>query len=180
LIDIDLSPREFFALRGYYYVGMSARLIGETLSCTRQAAEALIKVGRQKLIRACEDGQVAFPLLVEGLMRPSPTANVTRDTGTSASRQERLLDALELHVQRRALDFQEIGECMAGDSFVPTHIKRNSFDQWELHFLNEKAGRSSVPGTAYRPWNTALHCACDWRLCGLQCVGCYGSVAGAP
>ena len=33
-------------------------------------------------------------------------------------------------------DWQELDECMSGSSFVPTHVKRNSFDQWELRYCN--------------------------------------------
>jgi hypothetical protein len=177
--DIGLTAKQYIALRAYYVEGMSHAAISRTLMCSRQNTQMLVSAARAKMIRAYEDGVIDIRLLVEGLLRPSPTSNVTRDLGTSASRRERLLDALELRMQQRALESRAIAECMSGSSFVPTHIKRNSFDQWEMRYLNERQGRGTVPSAAYRAANVAGHCACDWHECGLACAGCYGGCADA-
>jgi hypothetical protein len=177
VLDIELSTSQYLALRAYYVQGMTQAAISRTLGCSRQNVHMLVMTARAKLVRACEDGVVDFLSVVEGLMRPSPTSNVTCDVGKAASRQEQLLDALELRMQQRALESEDTRECMSGSSFVPTHIKRNSFDQWELRFLNEGTGRNSVPSSAYRPRNMARFCACDWRICGLHCAECYADLA---
>jgi predicted DNA-binding protein (UPF0251 family) len=171
-IEIDLTLRQFVALRAYYVEGMTHSAISRTLGCSRQNAHAMVTTAKDKLIRAYDAGDIDIPVITEGLLRPSSTSVTTRDVRVSASRQDELLDALELHMQRRAFDHEEIRECMSGDSFMQTHLQRNHLDQWELHYLAAKSSRRSVPFNRYKPYNAAQDCAAQGNGCVLGCSGC--------
>lgn len=168
----ELTARQYIALRAYYVEGMSHSAISRTLGCSRQNTHELVSTARAKVIRFYEDGILDIQVLVEGLLRPAAHSSPSSNLGVAASRQDELLDALELRMQQRALEIQDISECMSGNSFMPTHIKRNQFDQWELRFLNGSINRHSLPMTAYRSLRAAGFCAEDYTLCPCGCAGC--------
>jgi hypothetical protein len=172
---MTVTDRQYIAMRLYYCEGWTQRKIGSALGIRQQNVSRLLTRGKRWIIeRAGEEGVKS--LLVEGLFRPSPTSSVTRNVGLAASRREELLDALELRMKQRATELAEVEECMAGDSFHPTHIKRNHHDQWELRYLTAHDAQS-LPDSAYiqkrRGGGPANYCAAP-VTCALtpRCVGC--------
>lgn len=117
---MTLTARQYLAFHAYYVTGASYVTISRTLGCTKQNAHALVATARASIVRASEDGEVDFSLLVEGLLRPSPTASVTRNVGKSLSRQDELWVALEMRLHQRASELADIEECMSHDCALPT------------------------------------------------------------
>jgi hypothetical protein len=68
--------------------------------------------------------------------------------GIAASRQDELYDALELLMQQHATQATAFAECMSGNSFHPTHIKRNNLDQWEMRYAMARRCLQ-IPTSAY-------------------------------
>ena len=147
-IDVELTPRQYVAIRAYYALGMSIGTISNALMCSRQNVHQLIMAGRARLLRAYKDGYLDSQSLVEGLFRPSPTSSPTCNVGIAASRQDELYDALELLMQQHAMQATAFAECMSGNSFYPTHIKRNNLDQWEMRYAMARNCRQ-IPTSAY-------------------------------
>ncbi len=108
---------------------------------------------------------------MRALIVPSPTSSPTANIGLAASRREELLDALQLRLEQREAELADIAECMSGNHFLPTHIKRNHYDQWELRYLSHCSGEP-LPTSAYDSANAAKHCAGDPSTCNLGCAGC--------
>jgi hypothetical protein len=115
-----LTDRQYIAFHAYYVSGWSYVTISNTLGCTKQNAHALVSTARAKVIRAYGDEDIDFPVLVEGLLRPSPTASVTSNVGNATSRQDKLWAALQLRMQERAKELGDIEECMGHDCALPT------------------------------------------------------------
>ena len=57
-------------------------------------------------------------------------------------------------------DWQELAECMSGSSFVPTHVKRNALDQWELRYAMDHESRQ-LPTSAYEARIAQRYCGMD-------------------
>ena len=172
-----VTARQYVALHLYYVEGWSYRRVGKALGLTSSASPySLIQRGRDALIRITVDKGANTLPLVEGLLRPSPTSSLTRNVGQAASRREELLDALEHRMVQRDAELADIEECMAGDSFSPTRIKQNHYDQWEIRYLNQHHGEP-LPTSAYmhkrRGGGPATYCAAP-PTCTIhpRCVGC--------
>lgn len=136
---------------------MSLSVIGRSLSCSKQNVHGIICTARAKLFRAYSSGYLDGTSLVEGLFAPSPTSSITSNVGLAASRQEELLDALELLMERRAAEAAAYRECMSGDSSSQTQVKRNTFDLWELRYA--MAHRCvQLPTSAYDAHRAGRYC----------------------
>ena len=170
-----LTDRQFIALYLYYIEGQSYRKIAGVFGIATMTAHEHVRNARNKLIRIRIDNPYPYTSpLVERLIEPSPTSSVTRGAGIAASRREELLDALERRMAQRDAELADITECMAGDSFSPTHTKGNTFDQWEVRYLmrHDGNGGEGLPTGAYRGDHAAANCACDDDLCPLACCNC--------
>lgn len=121
MADTDLTAREHIAFHCYYVAGQSFTTISSTLGCTRKGAAYLVTSAKDKVTRSYEDGSLPFSALVEGLLRPSPTASVTRHVGKATSRQDELWAALEMRLHQRAKELADLVECMGHDCALPTH-----------------------------------------------------------
>lgn len=171
----SLTDRQFVALYLYYVEGQSYRKIGRLFGVDFKTAYEHVTTARDKLITIkVEVPNPHTSPLVERLLEPSPTSSVTRGAGIAASRREELLDALERRMAQRDAEWADIEECLSGDSFSPTHGKRNSFDQWETRYLMRHANNAGegLPTGAYQSDHAAANCACDDCACPLGCAGC--------
>ena len=143
-----ITARQYITLRLYYVEGWSERRIGAAFSITHQAAhDRLIRARRWVFEAAGDEGLAASPL-VEALLAPSPTSSPTSNVGVAASRQDELLDSLELLTEQHAQQAASFIECMSGDSHLPTHVKRNTFDQWEMRYAADHRCEQ-LPTSAY-------------------------------
>jgi hypothetical protein len=155
-----ITARQYIALRLYYVEGWNYSRIGEAFGVTKQAVHQVVMRGRHWIIQACGvQGVDATPRL-RVLLAPSPTLSPTRNVGVATSRQDELLDALELRMEQQASMADSLSECMSGDSFRSTHVKRNSFDQWELRYamLNNCL---QLPTSAYNARVAQRYCGMD-------------------
>lgn len=155
---MTITARQLLALHLYYATGCTYRKIGTVLSIDGKTAYDLVQRGRRSLYIHVSHDHPHKSLLVEALLRPSPTASVTCNVGLAASRQGELLDALEFRLEQRAEELAHLEECMSGDSYLPTHCKRNTWDQWELNYICSHKSCSpsyeakSLTKYAQRPW----------------------------
>jgi hypothetical protein len=155
-----VTTRQQIALLLFYVEGYSHRRIGESLGIKHASVQRLILRGSRWLIcAAAEEGGATSPRL-RALLAPSPTTDPTRNVGLAALRQDELLDALELHMEREARTADAIRECMSGDSHLPTHVKRNSFDQWELRYAMDHEC-FQLPTSAYNARVAQRYCGMD-------------------
>lgn len=143
-----VTTRQYIVLRLYYVEGWTLRRIGQAFGVSFQAVHQTIGRGRRWIFEVCGDQGVDASPLVRGLLAPSPTSSPTSNVGLAASRQEELLDALELLMEHRAAEAASFEECMSGDSFLQTHAKRNSFDQWEMRYAMARHCLQ-IPTSAY-------------------------------
>jgi hypothetical protein len=117
---MPLTARQCIALHLYYVAGQNLAVISSTLGCTPSGTFRIVQAAKAKLGQAYEDDPVKFLPLIEGLLRPSPTASVTRHVGKSLSRQDELWAALEMRLHQRANELADIVECMGHDCALPT------------------------------------------------------------
>lgn len=166
---MTVTSRQEQALRLYYCEGWTHRRIGSHLGITHRAVQTLIIRGSRWLIEdAAAQGVASLPL-VERPCRLSPTSST--HVGRALTRQEELLDALALRLEQRDAELAMYEQWLDGDSHLPSHVKRNPYDQWELRYLRGKKGEP-LPTTAYRADIAASNCAADRGRCGLDCAGC--------
>lgn len=121
MIESELTPRQYIALHLYYVAGQNLATISSTLGCTRSGTVRIVQAAKAKLSQAYESDPVKFLPLVEALLRPSPTASVTRNVGKATSRQDELWVALETRLRQRAKELADIVECMGHDCALPTY-----------------------------------------------------------
>lgn len=152
-----ITARQYIVMRLWYVEGWSQRRIGRFLGIHQKSVWDLISRGRRWIIRTASEGGPSRHLLIEVLLAPSPTSSPTSNLGVAASRQDELLDALELLIQHRAAEAASYQECMSGDSHLRTHVKRNTFDLWELRYAMAHQC-SQLPTSAY-------DCCRAWRYC---------------
>ena len=118
---MTLTARQYVVMYLYYRRGCTHRQIASALSIKHTAVQKLLVRGnRWVLEEAVTPEGVATSDLVRGLLQPSLTASVTGHVGRAASRQEELLDRLELRMQQRARELADIEECMSCGSDLPT------------------------------------------------------------
>ena len=143
-----ITAKQYIVLRFYYSEGWTERRIGTAMGISHQAVHNLLVRGRRWVFDACDDQGVANSPIVEVLFAPSITASPTRDLGLAAARQEDLLDALELLMERRAIALATAEGCMSNGHFLPAHVKRNTLDQWEMQYALRHHCRD-LPSSAY-------------------------------
>jgi hypothetical protein len=138
-VNGTVTARQYVALRFYYVEGWSQRRIADLLGIQQQSVHRLICRGQRWIIDAAASDGGVKSLRLRALLVPSPSASATREASwAAASRQDELLDALDLRLQERASELDSIEACMSGDSCLLTHCKRNCFDRWEMDVLNAR------------------------------------------
>ena len=168
---MSTTARQQIALIYFYVEGRSYGHIGKALGISAQAAHGLIERGRNVILHAIEDKGVDALPYVERLLHASPTMSPTRHVGRALSRQEELLDALQLRLEQRDAELAMYAQWLDSDSHLPTHCKRNPYDQWEMCYLHGRKGEP-LPTTAYNAATAAASCAMNGRPCPLHCAGC--------
>ena len=155
-----VTTRQYIVLRLWYVEGWSQHRIAKGLGIKQPPVHRLIARGRRWILEACADqGGITSPLY-ERLFHDSPASSPTANLGAAACRQEELLDALELLMQQRAAEAATFEECMSGDSSHNGHVKRNTFDLWEMRYaMAHKC--SQLPTSAY-------DCCRAWRYCDAE------------
>ena len=170
-----ITAKQYIALRLWYVEGWTQYQVAHLFGVTQPAVHGLISRGRRWIFEtACADPLSLYAqdsLEVEGLLRPSPSSSVTHDLGKAASRQEELLDALELLMEQRADALAVAEMCMSNGFSAPTHVKRSDMDQWETHYAATHHGHAPS-GNAYNARTAAHSCAEDPATCRCACDGC--------
>ena len=130
------TTRQEAVLILYYVYGRTHRQIGQALGISPQASHSLVQRATREWMRMVTDEGVDATVLVEGLLRSS-MASATSDAhlGRAFTRQEELADALALRVEQREAELSMYEQWLDADSHLPSHVKRNTYDQWELHYL---------------------------------------------
>lgn len=82
--------------------------------------------------------------------KPSPAERAE----TERRRQERLLMRCMIYSLQRMEAWHELDECMSGNSFHSTHIKRNNLDQWEMRYAMARHCLQ-IPTSAYEARTSA-------------------------
>lgn len=167
---MTVTCRQQVALSLYYVEGWSHRRIGQAIGSNPGTVYRLIERAKEVIVRQCSGETGNAHPIVERLCSLSPTSS-TSHVGRAMTRQEELLDALALRLEQRDAELAMYEQWLDSDSHLPSHVKRNPYDQWELRYLQGKRGEP-LPTTAYRADVAAAHCAADKGRCGLDCAGC--------
>ena len=134
-----LTRRQENVLYFYYHLGWSFRLIGRAFSIDQRTVRREHETALNWLRLSADECRT--PPIIGGLLRSSSSSQ-TGDATTALHRQEKLLSSLESWMDRRAADRGVIEECMGSHVSPPTHIKKNSWDAWELDYLARSGKRS--------------------------------------
>jgi hypothetical protein len=65
-----------------------------------------------------------------------------------------------VHAMNRMAAWRDFEEVMAGDTAPGGHVKRNTFDLWEMRYAMAK-GCAQIPSSAYFPWVAGCYCDVD-------------------
>jgi len=155
-----ITARQYIVLRLWYVEGWSQHRIARGLGITQPSVYGLIVRGRRWIFEAVSEEGAITLRRVEALFAPSPTSSPTSNLGVAASRQDELLDALELLMEHQAAEAAAYDECMSGDSHLRTHVQRNTFDLWELRYAMAH-NCVQLPSSAYKPWTAGCYCDVD-------------------
>ena len=143
-----VTARQYAALHLFYVEGWSYRRIGKALGIAGPTAYELVCRGKNNVLTYCvEQATPNTSPIVETLVS-SQASTQTRDMHAAAERQDELLDTFEAQLERRLSELDALESCMSGDSFLPSHVKRNTYDRWEITVLNE-SGATSLCSSAY-------------------------------
>lgn len=152
-----ITARQYIVMRLWYVEGWSQYRIAKGLGITQPSVYGLIARGRRWIFEAVSEEGAITLRRVEVLLAPSPTSSPTSNLGVAASRQDELLDALELLMEHQASEAAIYDECMSGDSILRTHVKRNTFDLWELRYAMAHQC-AQLPSSAYNAHIASRYC----------------------
>ena len=65
-----------------------------------------------------------------------------------------------VHSLQRMAAWRELDDCMSGESSYNGHVKRNTFDLWELRYAMAH-NCAQLPSSAYNAWIAAAYCGAE-------------------
>ena len=168
------TSRQDLALYLYYVQGHSYRQIGKALGIEVASSYTLVKRGRESIIRSVERQGANTSPLVRALLAANESAvSCTRHIGRALTRQEELLDALQLRLEQHEAELAMYEQWLSGNSSSPSHCKKNAHDQWELRYLQQHRNGGCLPSSAYDGHSASRACGSDRERCaqcGLDCA----------
>jgi hypothetical protein len=143
-----ITDRQYTAARLYYCEGWTYRKIGQALNCCTSTAFNEVRTVQTFCVGLAEDGMNVPPIVEAFTNAAGGNTGAKRDAGAALARQAALSDELASRLECREDELLALAECMSGDCYLPSHVKKNPYDQWELHLLNSR-GRTSLGSGDY-------------------------------